>query len=254
MAPRSRAHLCFTMVEGSNRRREGGDVSRGFRVPRATDWQGPIGFFVASPFPTWRRIHFPSTLNSCRSSSRAFSLSAVIRAAVGIREPHAVILVTTGIQSPTPSFSSQRESGSPTPSFSSQRESGSPTPSFSSQRESGSPTPSFSSQRESRALVVCNEGCVEGKAQGAMTSSTRRIFVAMTVSAHSQGSGFPLRRERRGWVTRGSAVQMLLPWTFEIVSKGWSRARKEALIKGDREGLVELSKRSSGGAPSTGSG
>ena len=43
LAPRSRAHLCFTMVEGSNRRREEGDVSRGFRVPRATDRQGPIG-------------------------------------------------------------------------------------------------------------------------------------------------------------------------------------------------------------------
>ena len=68
LAPRSRAHLCFTMVEGSNRRREGGDVSRGFRVSRATDWQGPIGFFVASPFPTWRRTHFPSTLNSCPGS------------------------------------------------------------------------------------------------------------------------------------------------------------------------------------------
>ena len=30
LAPRSRAHLCFTMVEGSNRRREEGDVSRDF--------------------------------------------------------------------------------------------------------------------------------------------------------------------------------------------------------------------------------
>ena len=69
LAPRSRAHLCFTMVEGSNRRREEGDVSRGFRVPRATDWQGPIGFFVASPFPTWRRTHFPSTLNSCSAGN-----------------------------------------------------------------------------------------------------------------------------------------------------------------------------------------
>ena len=29
--------------------------------------------------------------------------------------------------------------------------------------------------------------------------------------------------------------------------KGWSRARKEALIKGDWDGLVELSNRSSGG-------
>ena len=30
--------------------------------------------------------------------------------------------------------------------------------------------------------------------------------------------------------------------------RGWSRARKEALIKGDWDGLVELSKRSSGQA------
>ena len=30
--------------------------------------------------------------------------------------------------------------------------------------------------------------------------------------------------------------------------KGWSRAKKEALIKGDWDGLVELSNRSSGGA------
>ena len=73
LAPRSRAHLCFTMVEASNRRREGGDVSRGFRVSRATDWQGPIGFFVASPFPTWRRTHFPSTLNSCPNRVGALS-------------------------------------------------------------------------------------------------------------------------------------------------------------------------------------
>ena len=36
--------------------------------------------------------------------------------------------------------------------------------------------------------------------------------------------------------------------------KGWSRARKEALIKGDWDGLGELSNKSSGGGPSTGSG
>ena len=36
--------------------------------------------------------------------------------------------------------------------------------------------------------------------------------------------------------------------------KGWSRAKKEALIKADWDGLVELSNRSGGGAPSTGSG
>ena len=35
--------------------------------------------------------------------------------------------------------------------------------------------------------------------------------------------------------------------------KGWSGAKKEALIKGDWDGLVELSNRSSGGVPSTGS-
>ena len=40
----------------------------------------------------------------------------------------------------------------------------------------------------------------------------------------------------------------------ERLIKAWSRARKEALIKGGWDGLVELSKRSSGWALSTGSG
>ena len=97
MAPRSRAHLCFTMVEGSNRRREGGDVSRGFRVSRVTDWQGPIGFFVASPFPTWRRTHFPSTLNSCcqcqpRTPVLLFRLPAALETGTVCAQPKAVVL------------------------------------------------------------------------------------------------------------------------------------------------------------------
>ena len=65
LAPRSRAHLCFTMVEGSNREKGRTGMSAGdFGFLERLHWQGPIGFFVASPFPTWRRTHFPSTWNS----------------------------------------------------------------------------------------------------------------------------------------------------------------------------------------------
>ena len=109
LAPRSRAHLCFTIVEGSNRRREEGDVSRGFRVSRATDWQGPIGFFVASPFPTWRRTHFPSTLNSCQESrTGSFDYLCIPHHSCcngnlePISTPTPVIPAATGIQSPFP--------------------------------------------------------------------------------------------------------------------------------------------------------
>ena len=52
-------------------------------------WQGPIGFFVASPFPTWRRTHFPSTLNSYRVAGGAFSFSPGIIIKIGGFIPHA---------------------------------------------------------------------------------------------------------------------------------------------------------------------
>ena len=56
---------------------------------------------------------------------------------------------------------------------------------------------------------------------------------------------------------RGNPVELVFSDRFstrqeafhrERQIKGWSRARKEASIKGDWDGLVELSNRSSGGA------
>ena len=41
-------HFCLIMVEGGNRSREEPGVSGGFRFPPKPDWQGRIGFFVAS--------------------------------------------------------------------------------------------------------------------------------------------------------------------------------------------------------------
>ena len=61
LAPRSRAHLCFTIVEGSNRRREGGDVSRGFRVPRATALAGPDWFLRCKSVPNLAKNALPFT-------------------------------------------------------------------------------------------------------------------------------------------------------------------------------------------------
>ena len=76
------------------------------------------------------------------------------------------------------------------------------------------------------------------------------------LAAHERGAIEGYTRSRR-------PVELVLSDRFstrleafhrERQIEGWSRAKKEALIKGDWDGLVELSKRSSGGAPSTGSG
>ena len=70
LAPRSRTHLCFTMVEGSNRRREGGDVSRGFRVPRATALAGPDWFLRCKSVPTLAKNALPFNFEQLRLSAR----------------------------------------------------------------------------------------------------------------------------------------------------------------------------------------
>ena len=81
------------------------------------------------------------------------------------------------------------------------------------------------------------------------------------LAAHERGAieGYTLSRRpvelvfsdqfsRRQFSTRQEAFHR------ERQIKGWSGARKEALIKGGWDGLVELSNRSNVGAPSTGSG
>ena len=76
------------------------------------------------------------------------------------------------------------------------------------------------------------------------------------LAAHERGAieGYTLSRRPVELVFSNQFSTMLEAFHRERQIKGWSRARKEALIKGDWDGLVELSDRSSGGAPSTGSG
>ena len=76
------------------------------------------------------------------------------------------------------------------------------------------------------------------------------------LAAHERGAieGYTLSRRPVVLVFSDQFSTRLEAFHRERQIKGWSRAEKEALIKGDRDGLVELSNRSSGGAPSTGSG
>ena len=76
------------------------------------------------------------------------------------------------------------------------------------------------------------------------------------LAAHERGAteGYTLSRSPVELVFSDRFSRRLEGFHRERPIKGWSRARKEALIKGDWDGLVELSNRSSGGAPSTGSG
>ena len=76
------------------------------------------------------------------------------------------------------------------------------------------------------------------------------------LAAHEGGAieGYTLSRRPAELVFSDQFSTGLEAFHRERRIKGWSRARKEALIKGDWAGLVELSNRSGGGAPSTGSG
>ena len=76
------------------------------------------------------------------------------------------------------------------------------------------------------------------------------------LAAHERGAieGYAPSRRPVELVFSDRFSRRLEAFHRERQIEGWSRARKEALIKGDRDGLVELSNRSSGGAPSTGSG
>ena len=76
------------------------------------------------------------------------------------------------------------------------------------------------------------------------------------LAAHERGAieGYTLSRRLVELVFNDQFSTRQEAFHGERQIKGWSRARKEALIKGDWDGLVELSDRSSGGAPSTGSG
>ena len=76
------------------------------------------------------------------------------------------------------------------------------------------------------------------------------------LAAHERGTieGYTLSRRPVELVLSDQFSTRLEVFHRERQIKGWSRARKEALIKGGWDGLVELSNRSSGGAPSTGSG
>ena len=81
-----------------------------------------------------------------------------------------------------------------------------------------------------------------------LAAHERRAIEGYTLSRRPVELVFSDRFSTRPFSTRQEAFHR------ERRIKGWSRARKEALIKGDWDGLVELSDRSSGGAPSTGSG
>ena len=68
LAPRSGARLCFTMVEGSNRRREGGNVSRGFWVSRATALAGSDWFLRCKSVPNLAKNALPFNFEQLRDA------------------------------------------------------------------------------------------------------------------------------------------------------------------------------------------
>ena len=84
---------------------------------------------------------------------------------------------------------------------------------------------------------------------------TAPIYVGHTddlehrLAAHERGAieGYTLSRRSVELVFSDQLSTRQEAFHRERQIKGWSRARKESLIKGDWDGLVELSNRSSGG-------
>ena len=140
-----------------------------------------------------------------------------------------VILVATGIQSPFPTSTRQWRRGNarcetaPVPSFSPPRESralivrrhangngetaGVRWPAARNSRRRGNPEPFL----PSNLMRVCRND-----PGGTSTFPTGSVLVGLTVSAHSRGSGFPLRRKIRersggylvpGYPLRGYGLQ-----------------------------------------------
>ena len=114
------------------------------------------------------------------------------------------------------------------------------------------------------AYHVCIRRCSDGSYYVGHTNDLEH-----RLAAHERGAieGYTLSRRPVELVFSDQFSTRLEAFHRERQIKGWSRARKGALIKGDWDGLVELSSRSSGGgsfdrlrmrgrgcSPSTGSG
>ena len=101
------------------------------------------------------------------------------------------------------------------------------------------------------AYYVCMLRCSDGSSYVGQTNDLEH-----RLAAHERGAikGYTLSRPPVELVFSDQFSTMLEVFHRERQIRGWSRARKEALIKGGWDGLVELPNRSSGGTPSTGSG
>ena len=106
------------------------------------------------------------------------------------------------------------------------------------------------------AYYVYMRRCSDGSYYVGHTYVGHTNDLEQRLAAHERGAieGYTLSRRPVELVFSDQFSTRQEAFHRERQIKGWYRAKKEALIKGDWDGLAELSNRRSGGAPSTGSG
>ncbi len=94
-------------------------------------------------------------------------------------------------------------------------------------------------QREPRAILFFRGSpmpggwlCGKGVRTGEAGAPTWRYPVGISVSAHRKGSGFPLRRERRGVGTAGSVCRRIEGGQASAATTAWGWARREVCAFG----------------------
>ena len=82
--------------------------------------------------------------------------------------------------------------------------------------------------------------------------STRNLAVRLDQHASGKGSAYTSRRlpVELVWAMESESIRDVYAWERRI--HGWSRAKREALIRGDEEALRRLARRRGGRPPSAG--
>jgi len=83
--------------------------------------------------------------------------------------------------------------------------------------------------------------CSDGTYYTGLTKELEACVDELKIGAYSESYTFSRRPVELVWSVLAPSYQEAFQWEHRI--KGWSRAKKEALIKGDIDGIHEIVKR-----------
>jgi predicted GIY-YIG superfamily endonuclease len=90
------------------------------------------------------------------------------------------------------------------------------------------------------SYAVCILQCSDGTYYAGLTKDLDECVREHEIGAHPDAYTFSRRPARLVWSIVTESYQEAFQWEHRI--KGWSRAKKEALIRGDIDGIHEIVK------------